>query len=114
MAKLPELWRQGEVRPTHRKEAAGPRDWRTRQDPFEEVWPELLLWLQEDPDATAKSLLKRLADNYPGRFPQGQLRTLQRRVREWRGMMARQLVFGCPEEQARQGHGGAEGAEDRG
>jgi Integrase core domain len=111
LAKLPELWRQGEVRPTHRKEAAQPRAWRTREDPFEEVWPELLLWLQEDPDATAKSLLERLAEKYPGRFPVGQLRTLQRRVREWRGMMARRLVYGCPEKQATQGHPGAEGAE---
>ncbi len=41
-AKLPELWRQGEVRPTHRKEAPQPRAYRTREDPFAEVWPEIL------------------------------------------------------------------------
>ncbi len=29
------------------------------------------------------------------RFKQGQLRTLQRRIREWRAVMARQLVYGC-------------------
>jgi hypothetical protein len=92
LAKLPELWRKGEVRPTHRKAPASPRTWRTRKDPFEEVWPEILLWLQADPDATAKSLMERLQQAYPGRYPGGHLRTLQRRVREWRHVMARPLV----------------------
>jgi hypothetical protein len=32
-------WRDGEVRPTHRKPYTGPRAWRTRADPFEAVWP---------------------------------------------------------------------------
>ena len=94
LAKLPELWRAGEVRPTHRSEPSSPRTWRTRKDPFEEVWPEILLWLQQDPDSTAKSLMERLHRDYPGRFPEGQLRTLQRRIREWRHVMARSLVHG--------------------
>jgi hypothetical protein len=96
---LPELWRQGEARPTHRESAPRPRHWRTHKDPFEKVWPEILLWLQEDPDATAKSLLDRLDKKYPGQFPAGQLRTLQRRVRDWRRVMARSLVHGCQEGQ---------------
>jgi hypothetical protein len=92
LAKLPELWREGEVRPTHRCEVPSPRTWRTRKDPFEDVWPEILLWLQHDPDSTAKSLMERLQRVYPDRFPDGLLRTLQRRVREWRHMMAQSLV----------------------
>jgi hypothetical protein len=92
LAKLPELWRAGDARPTHRAATPSPRDWRTRKDPFEEVWPEILLWLQNDPGATAKSLMARLQRDYPGRFPDGQLRTLQRRIREWRQVMARSLV----------------------
>jgi len=84
LAGLPDLWRQGEARPTHRGRAPQPRAWRTRPDPFEKVWPEILRWLQEDPDASAKSLLGRLDQKYPGQFPAGQLRTLQRRVRDWR------------------------------
>jgi hypothetical protein len=92
LAKLPELWRQGEVRPTHRNASSSPRTWRTRKDPFEEVWPEILLWLQQDPESTAKSLMDRLHRDYPGRFPDGQLRTLQRRIGEWRHVMARELV----------------------
>jgi hypothetical protein len=92
LSKLPALWRAGEVRPTHRKALATPHTWRTRKDPFEEVWPEILLGLQADLDATAQSLLDRLQQVYPGRYAEGQLRTLQRRVREWRHVMARPLV----------------------
>ena len=94
LAKLPELWREGEVRPTHRNVPSSPRTWRTRKDPFEEVWPEILVWLQHDPDSTAKSLMERLQQDYPGRFPDVQLRTLQRRIREWRHVMAKSLVHG--------------------
>src|SRR5579883_1908003 len=86
---------EGEARPTHRSEASSPRTWRTRKDPFEAVWPEILLWLQQDPEATAKSLMERLQRDYPGRFAEGQLRTLQRRIHEWRRVTARSLVHGC-------------------
>jgi hypothetical protein len=41
------------------------------------------------------SLFARLDRKYPGRFAEGQLRTLQRRIREWRRVMARQLVCLC-------------------
>ena len=95
LAQLPKLWESGEVRPTHRKHQGKTRDYRTRKDPFERVWPDILLWLSEDPDATAKSLFLRLQDAYPGHFSCGQLRTLQRRVKEWRSVMARELVYGC-------------------
>lgn len=95
LAGLPELWRKGEARPTHREKAPSPRYWRTRKDPFEKVWPEILLWLQEEPEATAKSLFERLEQKYPGQFPEGQLRTLQRRIRDWRRVMAQALVHVC-------------------
>ena len=95
LAQLPHLWRAGDARPTHRQAATKPRYWRTRKDPFEAVWTDILLWLQEDPEATAKTLFQRLCQEYPGRFPDGQLRTLQRRIREWRQIMARKLVFSC-------------------
>ena len=88
------------VRPTHRREPKRPHDWRTRQDPFESVWPELLVWLQGEPEATPKSLFQRLQATYPDQFPDGQLRTLQRRIRDWRQMMARKLVFSRTGEQA--------------
>lgn len=95
LAGLSHLWRLGEARPTHRKPLSIPRQWRTRKDPFETVWPEILLWLQAEPDATAKSLFLRLCREYPGQYQDGQLRTLQRRIRQWRKIMARDLVYTC-------------------
>jgi len=49
LAQLPRLWQAGEVRPTHRAQSTKPRYWRTRKDPFETVWYEVLRWLQESP-----------------------------------------------------------------
>jgi hypothetical protein len=92
LAQLPSLWQRGEVRPTHRKVQTGLHYWRTREDPFRNVWTDILPWLQQDPDCTAKSLFHRLIEKYPGVFGEGQLRTLQRRISEWRQTMARRLV----------------------
>ena len=97
LSQLPDLWRQGEVRPTHARRARGPRTWRTRPDPFEGVWCEVLSWLQHQPDATAAELMDRLILRYPERYSRSQLRTLQRRVRQWRGVMAKQLVYASAE-----------------
>ena len=47
---------------------------------------------------TAKDLFEHLQHEHPERFPDGQLRTLQRRVREWRQVMARKLVYACTDE----------------
>lgn len=99
LAGLPELWHLGEVRPTHRKAPRKARHWRTRPDPFNHVWADILLWLQQAPDHTAKGLLERLTEKYPGQFSPKLLRTLQRRVGEWRRTMARRLVLGGVEEQ---------------
>ena len=92
LSRLPGLWRQGEIRPTHARRARRGRWWRTRPDPFEGVWCEILHWLQQYPDITGSGLLNRLMDRYPGRYSRSQLRTLQRRVREWRGVIAKKLV----------------------
>ena len=84
LAALPRLSEQGEVRPTHRAPAKEPRQWRTRPDDFELAWPRILVWLDAEPDATAKSLLGRLVAENPNDFKPQQLRTLQRRVANWR------------------------------
>jgi hypothetical protein len=66
---------------------AGPeRAWRTRPDPFEAVWPELTELLRTNPGLKAKTLFAYLQRRDPGRFPDGQLRSLQRRVKEWRAL----------------------------
>lgn len=62
----------------------GTRDWRTRPDPFAEVWPEVAAMLQNAPELEARSLFEHVQRKYPGRFGDGQLRTFQRRVQEWR------------------------------
>ena len=95
LAQLPRLWQQGEIRPTHTRQSTKPRHWRTRKDPFEKVWVEILPWLQDEPEATAKQLFQRLQIEHPNVFTNGQLRTLQRRVKDWRAVMAKQLVFGA-------------------
>ena len=100
LGKLPDLWRQGEVRATHEadaQKARKPRTWRTHPDPFEGVWCEILDWLQCKPDATARELLDRLICRHPERFSRSHLRTLQRRVRQWRRVMARELVYASGE-----------------
>jgi hypothetical protein len=94
VSSLATAWRAGEVRPTHRRAAKPERAWRTRKDPFAEVWPVLLGWLEERPDMEAKEMLKRLQASGYGEFPDGQLRTLQRRVRLWRSRIVQQLVYG--------------------
>lgn len=64
-----------------------PHTWRTRKDPFEQVWEEVSGWLAAEPERTAKALFQQLQGRYPGRFPDSQLRCLQRRVKEWRARM---------------------------
>lgn len=64
-----------------------PREWRTRPDPFVEVWStaiEPLLVEDKDGRLEAKTIFGELERRWPGMFEAGQLRTLQRRVRVWR------------------------------
>jgi hypothetical protein len=61
-----------------------PRTWRTRKDPFADVWEEVREKLELSPGLQANTLFAWLQQCYPGRFPNGQLRTLQRRIHQWR------------------------------
>jgi len=65
-------------------EMAAVRTWRTRSDPFAEVWPEVERRLVEEPGLETKTLFELLQVEHPDRFVDGQLRTLQRQVRRWR------------------------------
>ncbi|MCP4547061.1 MAG: IS21 family transposase [bacterium] len=65
-------------------EMAKPRDWRTREDPFEKDWPEVERRLSDAPDLEAKTIFELLMEEFPDRYEPGQLRTFQRRVRRWR------------------------------
>lgn len=59
-------------------------DWRTRKDPFEEVWAQVEAQLDLNPGLQAKTLFEWLQREHPGQFQEGQLRTLQRRIKSWR------------------------------
>ena len=71
------------------------RNWRTRTDPFTEVWPQIEQLLQLNPGLQAKTLFADLQRRFPGRFTDGQLRTLQRRCRQWRALegSAKEVFF---------------------
>ena len=73
-----------------------PRSYRTRPDPFAEVWREELVPLLETvPSIRATTLLEELDRRHPGRFGEGVLRSLQRRVAHWRATEGpeRELIF---------------------
>lgn len=72
-----------------------PRTWRTRSDPFAEVWDGLAARLDEEPGLEAKTLFEALCQEHPGRYEPGQLRTLQRRVHRWRAQRGptREVMF---------------------
>ena len=71
LGKLP-----SEVRKNH--------NWQTRQDPFEADWKQIKELLEANPGLEAKTIFEYLQREKPGEFHDGQLRTLQRRLKYWR------------------------------
>ena len=57
------------------------RHWRTREDPFSTVWEQVRQQIEENPGLEAKTLFEWLQREYPGRYQDGQIRTLQRRIK---------------------------------
>jgi len=86
-------WQDGEVRPTSAPKPKAKR-LRRRPDPFVAVTSRLREWFEAEPWRTSRELFERLQTEYPGVYPNGQLRTCQRRLKEWRREAALQLVFG--------------------
>jgi transposase len=60
------------------------RTYRTRVDPFEGVWPEVEKMLEAAPGLEAKTIFERLQERPEASFSEGQLRTLQRKIKRWR------------------------------
>lgn len=58
--------------------------WRTRSDPLSGIWPQAQEMLGVAPELEAKALFDHLNRQYPGAAEEGQLRTFQRRVMQWR------------------------------
>ena len=86
-------WQEGEVRPTSAPKPKAKR-LRRRPDPLATVTTELRGWFEAEPWRTSRELLERLQAEYPGAYPDGRLRTLQRRLKEWRREVAHRMVFG--------------------
>jgi hypothetical protein len=77
-------------------ELAKERGWRTREDPFSDVWEQIRQQVEENPRLEAKTLFEWLQREHPGRFNDGQIRTLQRRIKFWRATEgpAQEVYFG--------------------
>jgi hypothetical protein len=95
LASLSSAWKDGEARPTHRKEPKAKRWWRNRPDPFADAWPVIEGWLIAEPSVPASELMNRLAAMVPDAYARKpQLRTLQRRVEAWRIQHLKEMVLG--------------------
>ena len=94
LAGLRTAWKEGEARPTARKKPAVKR-LRRPPDLFATVSAQLRAWLEAEPERTGRELFERLQAQHPGVYPDGQLRTCQRRLKIWRREMAHKLVFGA-------------------
>ena len=66
--------------------------WSAREDAFADVWPQAVIFLENNTGIEAKTLFEHLRDLYPGRFKPHQLRTFQRRVKDWK------LLYGPAQE----------------
>ena len=78
-------WQSGPL-PT---ETTAARDWRTRTDPFAAIWAsEIEPMLIRDAASVLQgtTVLTWVQDQHPGEFADGLLRTLQRRMRDWRAL----------------------------
>jgi transposase len=71
------------------------RQYRTRPDPFAQVWPEIEAMLEQAPGLEAVTIFEALRGRPELSFSDGQLRTLQRRIRRWRASQGpeREVMF---------------------
>lgn len=76
-------------------EAKKPHTWHTRCDPFKEVWDQVRPMFELNPGLEAKTVFEYLQREQLGVFDDGQLRTLQRRIKRWRALEgpAQQVFF---------------------
>ena len=95
MASLTTAWKDGELRPTHRKHPSAKHWWKTRVDPFADAWPVIEGWLIAEPSVPVYALMDRTAEKFPQAYAsKAQLRTLQRRVKELRAERAKEMILG--------------------
>jgi hypothetical protein len=61
-------------------------DWKTHEDVFEDDWPWVQDFLGTNSGLEAKTMFEALQRKHPGKYQDGQLRTFQRRVKQWRAL----------------------------
>ncbi len=76
-------YRDDDRLPSDRKQ---PRTYRTRTDPFADVWPEIQQRLEQEPRLKAYTLFGWLQASRPGEFADSTRRTFERRVSQWQGL----------------------------
>jgi hypothetical protein len=72
-----------------------PRTHRSRPNPFDEDWAWVVAQLEEDPALQGQTVFGLLCERHPGRYQDGQLRTLQRHIAAWRAQYGpeREVMF---------------------
>ena len=80
--------------PSERK---APHMWRTRPDPFADVAEDIDEMLGNADSLEPLTIFMHLQEKHPGKFKDGQLRTLERRVREWRAAKGRERIVSIPQ-----------------
>jgi Mu transposase-like protein len=70
-------------------------DWRTRNDHFEDIWSTIEVFLKNNPGLQAKTVFEYLQREFPGKYQDGQLRTLQRKIKRWKALWgpAKEVFF---------------------
>ena len=72
--------------PTRLSEPKPPRTWRTRTNPFEDVWDEVATLLSDDPALAPITLWRWLNERHPARFKATQLPTFRRHIHQWHAL----------------------------
>src|SRR4030042_675497 len=60
--------------------------WRTRKDPFEDIWDPIRQMVELNPGLEVKTIFDYLQRIHSGTYQDGQIRTLQRRIKIWRAL----------------------------
>lgn len=83
---------KGELQPGRKRK----RYWRTRIDPFADIWESKIVpLLKKTPQLTSMTLFEKLQKDHPGDYQDSKLRTFQRRVSEWKALHgpAKEVIF---------------------
>ncbi len=76
-------------------ESKAEHTWKTHEDAFEQDWPWLKDYLENNHGIEAKALFEHLRVQRPGKYIEKQLRTFQRRIKQWKALEgpAKEIYF---------------------